>query len=32
MAIERSGMEHDLRDLLLRCSVAMAVEALQHLA
>ena len=30
MAIERVGMEHDLRDLLLRCAVTMAVEALQH--
>lgn len=30
MAIERVGMKHDLRDLLLRCAFAMAVEALQH--
>lgn len=30
MAIERVGMEHDLRNLLLRCAIAMAVEALQH--
>lgn len=30
MPIEWVDMKHDLRDLLLRCAVAMAVEALQH--